>query len=140
MTETEINQSVALLLIRVITGILFFFQAYDKIFKLGIKNVIWTFRDSLSGTFLKDGLLSSAVYISSYLELIGGAMLIIGFCRDQVLYILGFDMLMVALVFSMVKPMWDMQFYFPRLVLIVTLLLCPPAWDRFTIMSFFNKP
>ena len=87
MTEIELNRAIALLIIRVVAGILFFFQAYDKIFKLGIKNVIYTFRQSLSETFLKGGLLSSVVYISSYLEMIGGAMLITGFCRDQVLYI-----------------------------------------------------
>ncbi len=137
MTEIELNRAIALLIIRVVAGILFFFQAYDKIFKLGIKNVIYTFRQSLSETFLKGGLLSSVVYISSYLEMIGGAMLITGFCRDQVLYILGADLLAVAFIFSMIKPMWDMQFYFPRLVLIIALLLCPPEWDSFTIMRFF---
>ena len=137
MTETELNHAFALLIVRVITGILFFFQAYDKIVKLGIKNVIYTFRQSLSETFLKGGLLSSAIYVSSYLELISGAMLIVGFCTSYVLYILGVDLLLVAFVFSMIKPMWDMQFFFPRLILITILLLCPPEWDQFTLMRLF---
>ena len=137
MTETELNRSIALLLMRVVLGILFFFQAYDKIFKLGIENVINTFRQALSGTFLKGRLLDSVVYISSYLEMIGGAMLIAGLWRDQVLYILGADLLAVALIFSLIKPMWDLQFYFPRLVLLITLLLCPHEWDSFTLMRLF---
>lgn len=137
MTDIELNRGIALLIVRVIAGLLFFFQAYDKIVKLGIKNVIYTFRQSLSETFLQGGLLSSGVYVSSYLELVGGAMLVAGFCRDQVLYILGFDLLIVALIFSMIKPMWDMQYFFPRLILIVTLLLCPPEWDCFTVMRLF---
>ena len=135
--ETELNRSVALLIIRLIAGILFFFQAYDKIFKLGVKNVIWTFRESLSGTFLKGGILASAVYASSYLELGFGALLMTGIYKSYVLYILGIDLLIVALVFSLIKPMWDMQFFFPRLILITILLLCPPEWDQFTLTLLF---
>lgn len=133
MAEIEFNRACALLLLRVITGVLFFFQAYDKIVKMGIKNVIWTFRDSLSQTFLRGGLLSSAIYASSYIELVGGAMLITGFFKCQVLCLLGVDLLCVSFIFSMVKPMWDMQFFFPRLAMITTLLLCPPEWDIFTL-------
>ena len=137
MTEIELNRSIALLIIRVIAGLLFFFQAYDKIFKLGIKNVFYSFNQSLSGTFLQGGLLRASIYFSSYVELIFGFLLITGIFRNYVLYILGFDLLIVAFVFSIIKAMWDMQFYFPRLVLIITLLLCPPEWDSFTLMRFF---
>ena len=137
MTEIELNRAIALLIVRVIAGMLFFFQAYDKIVKIGIKNVIYTFRQSLSETYLRGGLLNSAVYISSYLELMFGALLITGIYKNYVLYILGFDLLIVAFVFSLIKAMWDMQYYFPRLVLIITLLLCPPEWDYFTLMRLF---
>lgn len=137
MTEIDINRSVALLLIRVITGILFFFQAYDKIFKMGTKNVADTFRYSLSSRFINENVFNIGVKISSYIELIGGIVLVLGLFRNYALYILGADLIFVALFFSMMRPMWDMQYYFPRLVLIVVILLCPPEWDRFTIMRFY---
>ena len=138
MTEIEINRSVALLLIRVITGILFFFQAYDKIFNLGTKNVAETFRYSLSPRFINENMFYTGVRISSYIELAGGIVLVLGFFRNYALYILGADLIFVALFFSMMRPMWDMQFFFPRLVLIIVLLLCPPEWDAFTIDKLVN--
>ena len=138
MTDNELNRAIALFAIRLIAGILFFFQGYDKIVKMGVKNVVYTFRDSLSKTFLKGGVLSSAIYASSYIEMMGGAMLITGIARNYLLYILGFDLVCVALVFSLIKPMWDMQFYFPRLILIISLLLLPAEWDVIVLQNLFG--
>src|SRR4051794_3029566 len=116
------DKSVALLLIRSITGILFFFQAYDKIFRIGDKNVADAFGIPYGRKVIR---LQWAVTLSSYTELIAGALLVIGLFTPWALYLLSADMLAVALSFSLIKPMWDMQYYFPRLILIVLLLLFP---------------
>ena len=60
-------------------------------------------------------------------------MLIIGLFKIPVLYILGVDLIIVYLAFSMVKPMWDMQFVFPRLLILVALLLLPVDSDYFSV-------
>ena len=138
MSDIDLNRTIAMLLIRTITGILFFFQAYDKIFNLGTKNVADTFRYSLSSRFINENVFNTGVKISSYIELVGGIVLMLGFFRNYALYILGADLIFVALFFSMMRPMWDMQFFFPRLVLIIVLLLCPPEWDAFTIDKLVN--
>jgi putative oxidoreductase len=133
MTDTETNRAIALFAVRIITGILFFYQAYDKIFKVGLSNVTETFRNSLSGTFFGSGLLTIMTYLSSYAELCGGLLIITGLGRDYVLYMLAADMIAVAFIFSMIKAMWDMQLYFPRLILILIMLICPSEWDKYIL-------
>ena len=82
----EFNISIAILLLRLVTGILFYFQGYDKIFKIKIDGVVRTFNDSL-----KDAL-------------------------------------------------WDLHFFLPRMVFIVSLLLLPPQNDFWSLdRVFFAK-
>jgi putative oxidoreductase len=127
------NQSIALLVIRLITGILFFAQAYEKIFKVKLKNVVEVFGVQFGQKQTTKLPFSWGVYVSSYAELIGGALLILGLFRSVALYILAGDLLFVGLAFSMIKPMWDMQFYFPRIIFVAALLLLPQEWDRWCL-------
>jgi len=124
------NQSVAILLLRLLTGILFFAQAYEKIFKVKLRNVVEVFGVQFGQSQYPKWPFSCGIYISSYTELIGGALLMLGLFRSVALYVLAGDLLFVGLAFSIIKPMWDMQFYFPRIVFVVALLLIPPEWDR----------
>ena len=129
----DFNFQLALLLLRLVTGILFFFQAYDKIFIIKLDGVMNAFGDSFNKKNISRSLIRPAVAASSYTELICGALLIFGFQRDLALIFLAVDMFFVALIFSIIKPMWDMQHYFPRFVFIITLLLLPKEFDTFTI-------
>jgi uncharacterized membrane protein YphA (DoxX/SURF4 family) len=122
------NDVFALFLIRAIAGALFFFQGYDKIFHIKIPNVVHAFENPYpTGFRIPTWLLKPAVLLSSWIEFIGGALLFLGLFRDPVLYAIGADLLFVAIAFSVLKPMWDMQFFFPRLVLILLLLMLPEA-------------
>ena len=57
----------------------------------------------------------------------------LGLFKYIALYMLGINLLVAAVVFSLIKPMWDMQYYFPRLVLVIALLLLPGDWDILTV-------
>jgi len=127
------NQAVALLLLRTVAGSLFFFQGYDKLFNVKIENVVRTFNDPLSKFRIPLFLLKPAVAISSLLELICGAMLFMGLFKNIALYLLAGDLILVALIFSNIKPMWDLQYFFPRLIIIVILLFSSMVIDVFSL-------
>jgi putative oxidoreductase len=133
--EATFLQSSALLLARLILGILFLLQGYDKIFKIGIANVTVTASNPFTDKFLGRSFYKTLIFVSSWLELLGGAMLITGFQRDYALIMLGADLLMTGLIFTLIKPMWDMQYYLPRLLLLLILMIAPEAWDIFQIDS-----
>lgn len=121
------------LLVRVFTGILFLFQGYDKLFNIKIKGVIQTFgleaqRQNVPQSFVK----LMAVY-TSIVEFFGGILLILGLFKTVVLCLLGFDLILVAVAFSFMEPMWDMRHVYPRLVLVSALLMFPSSWSYFCI-------
>jgi uncharacterized membrane protein YphA (DoxX/SURF4 family) len=132
------NLPVALLLLRITAGTLFFFQGYDKIFKVGIRQVVDTFNTPFQKIPLPQVMLKPMVLFSSYLELVFGLMLALGLFRELSLYLLAADLAAVAIAFSAMKAMWDMQFYFPRFVFVVFLLLLPSEADTYTLANLFG--
>jgi uncharacterized membrane protein YphA (DoxX/SURF4 family) len=112
---------------RLLLAILFFFQAYDRIFRVGLKEVtnIMYYQNAeqkFPFWFTKVG-----VYITAYTELICGILLFTGIFRDYALYILCLDMLIAAFGFSYLKPMWDMKHFFPRFILLSIQLFLPSS-------------
>lgn len=116
------SDAVAILLLRSVTGILFFFQGHDKIFNVKISNVVRTFYGPLTKCHIPVVLLKPAIAVSSFLEMICGFFLIFGLFKTIDLYLLTANLILVALIFSSMKAMWDMKFFFPRLILIILLL------------------
>ena len=128
-----INNAIAILLLRTVTGILFFFQGYDKLFNVRINNVVRTFSEPLNKLHIPTFLLKPTIAFSSIIELICGFLLFFGLFKNIVLLFLAGDMIIVALIFTSMKPMWDMQYYFPRIIFIFILLLISPETDIFSI-------
>ncbi|HTB07846.1 MAG TPA: DoxX family protein [Bacteroidia bacterium] len=122
----EIN---AVLFARVFLGLLFFLQGYDKIFRVKISKVIEEIHTPLAERGVPEFFSAFGAYLTSFIELIAGSTLIIGFATYWSLYLLGFDMLFAALAFGLVQPMWDMRHIFPRMALLIFLLLAPSQWD-----------
>ena len=129
----SIHQASAVLLLRVFLGIIFFWQGFDKIFRVKVSEEIKLFEHPLMEKHFPKILLVVASYFTSYIEMLGGFLLIIGFVKYHVLALLGLDLLMVSFAFSLLNPVWDLQQVFVRLVLIVALLLLPSQWDIFSL-------
>lgn len=129
----SLEYSVALLLLRTTAGILFFFQGYDKLFRLGTSKVLDTIADPMRKTLLPIPALRPMVFASSWIELMGGLCLILGLFKSYALFALSADLAMVALMFSSMKAMWDMQYFFPRFVMVLAVLLLPKQADIFTL-------
>jgi len=138
--DAETGRHMALLSVRLITGILFFIQGYDKLFVLGINKVTEPFVYPFAGKNISRKTLHISILLSSLVEFAGGFMLIAGLFRDVALMLLLFNMTCVAAGFSMIRPMWDMQYYFPRLLLILLILLLPPGWDPWRLDTLFFNP
>lgn len=129
----HIREISAALIARVFLGLLFFLQGYDKIFRLKVKNVIETIHTPLKTRGVPEFFSILGAYGTSYAELLCGATLILGFATYWSLYILGLDMLFAALVFGLVEPMWDLKYIFPRLSLLIFLLIAPSQWNVISI-------
>ncbi len=113
---------------RISLGIIFFSQGYDKVFNLGIPSVINNFEYPVRLKHLPRFPLVFAAYFTSIVELIGGFLLILGFMKYYALYFLGIDLLIVVASLSMLEPLWDMKHVFPRMLLLVILLIMPSSW------------
>lgn len=128
----EFKFQIAEYLVRTIAGILFFFQGYDKIFKVKMSGVINAFMGDAGRHHVPPIIVKISAYYTSIAEFLGGILLILGLFTNYALYALGLDLIIVCFAFSMIEPIWDMKFVFPRLVLICILLLMPSqtnAWS-----------
>ena len=133
------NLDIITLMLRLVTGSLFFFQGYDKIFKVKIVNVVRTFDDPMYPSIWPKPLLKPLITISSYAELIGGLFLFLGLLKLPILAILSVDLLFVAISFSSIKAMWDMQHYFPRFIFILMLWAIPFSVDVYSVDALIGK-
>ena len=135
---TEINYAVAMATARVLVGVLFFFQGYDKVFKIGMRNLRQTMIAGLGRNQLPGSLVGIVAAFTSYAELICGFLLIIGFFKYFAMYILCLDLIIISIGFSIAKPMWEPINVFSRLLLLLLLLLVPTEWDKFSIDYLFE--
>jgi uncharacterized membrane protein YphA (DoxX/SURF4 family) len=124
-----IHELSVVLLVRIFLGTTFFLQGYDKVFRIGVKQVIETIHTPLADKGIPNIFSILGAYFTSYTELTCGTLLIIGFLKYYCLYLLGIDVLFAAFAFGIVEPMWDMKHIFPRFVLLIFLFLVPSQWD-----------
>jgi uncharacterized membrane protein YphA (DoxX/SURF4 family) len=121
------------LFIRLFCGIIFLFQGYDKLFKVKLNQVINTFDDEAEKKHIPKPLVVFSAFYSSIVEFFGGILMIVGLFKPIILILLGFDLIMVAVAFSMIEAMWDMKHVFPRLVFVSVLMLIPAEWGIFSL-------
>jgi uncharacterized membrane protein YphA (DoxX/SURF4 family) len=125
---------------RVFLGLLFLFQGYDAVFKVKVHNVIQTFERALSDNAVPKPFISMAAWFTSYTELICGALLVLGLFEYAALYLLALNLIIAAIGFGIDSPMWDTRHVFPRLALILFLLLAPQSWHSISLDILIFKP
>jgi uncharacterized membrane protein YphA (DoxX/SURF4 family) len=116
-----------------ILGLIFLMQGFGKVFTWGVENV---FKNFFYGTFkdlLPDPIIYGTAYYTSYVELIGGFLLVIGLKSNYALYALASVLIIVTFGHGLAEPIWKMEHVIFRLILLVALLLLPKAWDRFSL-------
>lgn len=118
---------------RIFLGLLFFFQGYDAIFGIGIRNVTATYKEGFGPKRVPGFLVAAAAWFTSYTELIGGLLLIFGLFLFPALYLLGINLIVAAIGFGITTPLWDTRHVLPRLLLLLLLLLVPAASHVWTL-------
>ena len=138
--DDRTSRAGAIFFARVLLGIIFLMQGYGKIFTFTVAKVYHMFFADFEKTFLPKWLIWGTAYYTSYIELIGGLMLIIGFRSRCALFLLGADLLIVSFGHGLMEPIWDLQHVIPRAILLITVLLAPKDWDRWSLDNLLAKP
>ena len=140
MEQITLNKSVAILTLRLLLGFIFLMQGIGKVFTWGVENMYNS--PSFHGAYgdiLPDFLIYGTAYYTSYVELIGGALLVLGFRTNIALYSLASVLVIVTFGHGLTEPIWDMQHVLYRTILLIPLLLLPQAWDRFSLDQLLSK-
>lgn len=133
------NKQVAVLTLRLILGFIFFFQGFGKVFKFGLDAVYQNFFLATYKDILPEFLIYGTAYYTSYIELIAGFFLIIGYKRDIALYALASILIIVTFGHGLAEPIWDLSHVIFRTILLVSLLILPKKWDKFSIDHIISK-
>lgn len=137
-TINHYHEAAAVLTARVFLGVLFFFQGYDAVFNVKVKNVIGTYRETFTAKGVPLFILVSASWFTSLSELVCGLLLVLGLFKYVALYLLGLNLVIAAIGFGINTPMWDTRHVLPRLILLLLLLALPLSWDIFSIDYFIK--
>lgn len=130
----ETNRAWGVLFARLILGLMFFQGAWWRVFELGpAEHARRFFVGPYADSFLPEWSLWLAGTAVPFAELAGGGLVLLGLWRLQGLILLGGVLAVVTFGHLVAEPIYALNAHvFPRLVLVVFLLVTPPAWDRFS--------
>ena len=132
-------KKLALFFIRSLLGIIFFWQGFGKIFTWGLLNVFNSAFKSFEEFGLPDWFLKLTLYFTSFIELIVGVLLMLGFLRKWSYYLIIALLLIVSFGHGMNDPVWDLHHVFFRVALLFPLLLFPLNDDKFSLDCYLNR-
>ncbi len=136
---TQYHSLAAILIARVFLGVLFLFQGYDAVVQIGLKKVTDTYQEGFGSKGIPRTLTALAAFFTSYTALICGFLLVFGLFEIVALYLLGLNLLVAGIGFGIHTPVWDTRYVYPRLVLLLLLLLTPPAWHSWSLDHLLLK-
>ncbi|MBR9833037.1 DoxX family membrane protein [bacterium] len=125
-------------MLRVILGSLFFFQAYDKLFRIGLQKNYHVYEEDCRKRKVPLSFMKISVLFSSYIELLGGLFLMIGVFQHFTLLLLGLNLIMVSVGLGFLQGLWDLRHVFPRLILLTLIYLIPKENDTWNFHTLFN--
>jgi uncharacterized membrane protein YphA (DoxX/SURF4 family) len=133
------NKQIAVLIMRLLLGFIFFFQGFGKVFKFGLENVYKNFFLNSYSDLLPDFLLLITAYYTSLIELIAGLLLIIGLKTNYALYALASVLVIVTIGHGLKEPIWDLSHVMYRTALLIPLLLLPRNLDIYSIDNLISR-
>jgi len=134
------NRSIAVLTTRLLLGFIFLMQGYGKVFTWGIEklNNMEFFHETYKN-ILPDYITQATAYYTSYVELIGGFLLVLGFKKDYALYALASVLIIVTFGHGLAEPIWDLSHVMYRAILLIALLIIPKEWDSYSLDIYIQK-
>jgi len=130
----------ALLFARSVVGLIFFMAGVWKTFQLGPAGHVRRYFLPFHDTFLPTWSLWAVGYAIPFVELIAGALVILGFQTRPALIALGIVLVIVTFGHLLHEPLYAFhEHVIPRLALVLLVLLAPAEWDRFSIDGLLRR-
>ena len=130
----------AILFARLVLGLIFFMAGVMKVFQLGPLNHARKYFLPFADTFLPVWSLWATGVVIPFVELIAGAMVILGLRLRAALVALGFVLAIVTFGHLLHDALYEFHTHvIPRLALLLFILLLPREHDRFSLDHFLLK-
>ena len=124
----------AIFFAREVLALIFFMAGVYKVFQLGPLNHARKYFLPFADTFLPVWSLWATGTIIPFVELIAGALLILGLRIREALIALGFVLIVVTFGHLLKEPLYPFhEHVIPRLALLLFVLLLPAEDDRFSL-------
>ncbi len=138
--SVETGRAWALLIARVILGLIFFMAGLFKVFSLGPLQHARQFFLPYADTFLPTWSLWATGTVIPIVELVAGALLLIGWRTREALLSLGGVLAIVTFGHLLKQPLYPFhEHVIPRLALLLFILVMPPADDRFALDGWLRR-
>jgi uncharacterized membrane protein YphA (DoxX/SURF4 family) len=138
--SVETGRAWALLIARVILGLIFFMAGLFKVFSLGPLQHARQFFLPYADTFLPTWSLWATGTVIPIVELVAGALLLIGWRTREALLSLGGVLAIVTFGHLLKQPLYPFhEHVIPRLALLLFILVIPPADDRFSLDGWLRR-
>ena len=130
----HLQRACAILFGRLVLGLIFFMAGTMKVFQMGPLEHARRYFLPFSDTFLPVWSLWTVGVIIPFVELIGGALVILGIRTREALIGLGSVLVIVTFGHLLHDALYDFSGHvIPRLGLLLFVLWCPPEADRFSV-------
>lgn len=136
----NIDRAWAILFARLVLGLIFFMAGVMKVFQLGPLNHARKYFLPFADTFLPVWSLWAMGVLIPFVELIAGAMVILGLRVREALVALGFVLAVVTFGHLLHEPLYEFHTHvIPRLALLLFIFLLPRADDKFSLDRILKK-
>lgn len=130
----RVDRAWALLFARIVLGLIFFMAGAWKVFRLGPLEHVRKFFLPFSDTFLPVWSLWAVGAVIPFVELIAGALVILGLRTRAALISLGFVLAVVTFGHLLENPLYEFHTHvIPRLVLLLFVFMLPREDDVFSL-------
>lgn len=134
MIDDRAAKAWAIFFARAVLGLIFFMAGVWKVFQLGPAGHVRRYFLPFQDTFLPTWSLWAVGFVIPFVELIAGAMVIVGFQTRLALVSLGFVLAIVTFGHLLHQPLYAFhEHVIPRLALVLLILLLPAEADRYSI-------
>lgn len=129
----------ALLFVRLVLGLIFFMAGVDKVFDLGPLEHARRYFLPYSDTFLPVWSLWATGVTIPFIELIAGALVLVGWRVREGAVALGLVLATVTFGHLLAEPLYAFhEHVVPRLILVLFVLAMPQSADRFTLDAWLD--
>src|SRR5438132_2738578 len=134
------NLSWALLFARLVLGLIFLMAGFWKVFQLGPLQHARKYFLPFADTFLPVWSLWAVGVAIPFVELIAGALVILGLRTREALIALGFVLAIVTFGHLLKEPLYEFHTHvIPRLALLLFVFMLPREDDRFSVDQLIAK-